>query len=224
MLFCLFDGLRQKLAEISGLNVEQTKRVINALNGDCLEWHTGFAGRAVTLTDPELPMPELDDEELTEHLDYELSRLDDMVNYARSYRCRQVELISYFGEKSDHWQCGCCDRCAGSSLPDDIPGISERDIRIALRGADLLNGRVGAGKLGQILAGSRSATIIAGNWHHNGCFGSLRHLKSAAVESLLRYMEDAGWLERVERNGYPCIKISTSGRKKLLSIEPQCLG
>ena len=89
------------------------------------------------------------------------------------------------------------------------------DIRIALRGADLLNGRVGIDKLGQILSGSRSATIIAGNWHHNACFGSLRHLKSATVEKLLRQLIDAGDLERIDRNGYPCIKISASGRKKL---------
>ena len=176
---------------------------------------TGFSGRAVELTDPALPMPELDDRELSAHLEYELSRLNDMMNYARSHRCRQVELIEYFGENSDSWQCGCCDHCAGSARETEISGASERDIRIVLRGVDLLNGRVGIGKLGQILAGSRSASIIAGNWHHNACFGSLRHLKSATVEKLLRQLSDAGYLERTDRNGYLCIKISASGRRKL---------
>ncbi len=203
------------LAEVAGLNSDQVKRVINALNGDCLEWHTGFTGRAVELTDPALRMPELDDRELSAHLDYELSRLDDMINYAQSRRCRQVELIEYFGENSEAWQCGCCDHCSGDPVTAEIPGVRSGDIRIALRGADLLNGRVGIGKLGQILSGSRSATIIAGNWHHNACFGSLRHLKSAAVEKLLRQLADAGDLERIDRSGYPCIKISASGRKKL---------
>ena len=160
-------------------------------------------------------MPELDDRELSYHLDYELSRLDDMINYAGSRRCRQVELIGYFGEKSDSWQCGCCDRCAGNDSKADLPGVKAEDIRIALRSADLLNGRVGIGKLGQILSGSRNASIIAGNWHHNGCFGTLRHLKSATVEKLLRRLVDSGDLERIDRNGYPCIKISASGREKL---------
>jgi uncharacterized protein YpbB len=81
----------------------------------------------------------------------------------------------------------------------------------------LLNGRVGIGKLGQILAGSRSASIISGNWHRNGCFGTLRHLKVAAVESLLRELTDSGYLERVDRNGYSCIRISAAGRRKLMS-------
>ena len=210
-----FEVAVDALAEIAGLNSDQVKRVINALNGDCLEWHTGFAGRAVELTDPALRMPELDDRELSYHLDYELSRLDDMINYAGSRRCRQVELIGYFGEKSDSWQCGCCDRCAGNDSKADLPGVKAEDIRIALRSADLLNGRVGIGKLGQILSGSRNASIIAGNWHHNGCFGTLRHLKSATVEKLLRRLVDSGDLERIDRNGYPCIKISASGREKL---------
>ncbi len=211
-----FESSIDELAEISGLNNDQVKRVIAALNGDCLIWKTGFSGRAVELTDPELRMPDLDDDELSKHLDYELSRLDDMINYAQSHRCRQVELIEYFGEKSDHWQCGCCDHCAGISSAAIIPGVTDKDIRIALRGADLMNGRVGIGKLGQILAGSRSASIISGNWHRNACFASLHHLKPAAVEKLLRQLADNGYLERIDRNGYPCIKISTSGREKLL--------
>ncbi|MBR2625653.1 MAG: RecQ family ATP-dependent DNA helicase [Lentisphaeria bacterium] len=212
-----FECSVDNLAEISGLNPEQTKRVINALNGDCLLWRAGFSGRAVELTEPSLVMPDLDDDELRRHLDYELARLDEMVNYARSRRCRQVELIEYFGEKSDNWHCGCCDHCAGKSGTIAIDGIDENVIRIALRGVDLLNGRVGLGKLGQILSGSRSASIVAGNWHRNACFGCLRQLKSAAVEELLRQLLDSGYLERVDRGGYPCIVLSDQGYRKLYS-------
>lgn len=212
-----FECSVDNLAEISGLNPEQTKRVINALNGDCLLWRAGFSGRAVELTDPALVMPDLDDDELRRHLDYELARLDEMVNYARSRRCRQVELIEYFGEKSDNWHCGCCDHCAGKSGTIAIDGIDENVIRIALRGVDLLNGRVGLGKLGQILSGSRSASIVAGNWHRNACFGCLRQLKSAAVEELLRQLLDSGYLERVDRGGYPCVALSDQGYRKLYS-------
>lgn len=214
-----FECSVDKLAEIAGLNPEQVKRVINALNGDCLQWRAGFSGRAVELTDPELTIPQLDDNELRTHLDYELARLDDMVNYAKSRRCRQVELIEYFGEKSDNWQCGCCDFCSGKKELEAISGVQEREIRIALRGAGLLNGRVGIGKLGQILAGSRSASIIAGNWHRNACFGSLRHLKSATVEKLLRQLLETGYLERIDRDVYPCIRLSDAGFAKLYSEE-----
>ena len=211
-----FECSLDELSGIAGLSVEQTRRVISALNGDCLEWRAGFSGRAVELTDHTVMEPEFDDRELRRHLDYEIFRLDEMINYARSNRCRQVELIEYFGENSDSWQCGCCDRCVKSAGSSAAVALRQEDSRIALRTADLLNGRVGMGKLGQILCGSRSASIVAGNWHRSPGFGALRHLKSAAVEELLRQLLDAGLLEKVDRNGYACIKLSGAGRRKLL--------
>jgi len=201
------------------LSPDQVKRVIGALAGEVLEWHAGFTGRAIELTDPDLAVPELDDEELSRHLDYEIARLDEVVNYARSANCRQVELIGYFGEICDNWSCGCCDICSGTSVNAGIAGISETDIRTALRAADIFSGRIGVGKLGQILAGSRSASIIAGNWHRNPCFGTLRKLRSAKIELLLRALTDSGELARIDRNGYPCIILSEKGRHRLNGSE-----
>lgn len=204
-----------ELSQITELSVEQVKRVLSALSGDVLEWRSGFSGRAIELTDLHLEIPELDDAELSRQLDYEISRLDEVVHYAVSGKCRQKELTGYFGENSEQWQCGCCDNCAGIKNDPVLSGTAERDIRIALRAADIFNGRIGVGKLGQILSGSRSASIIAGNWHRNQCFGVLKHLKSTKVEQLLRSLLDQGLLERVERNGYPCVIISSAGRRRL---------
>ena len=205
----------EELAEIAGLSPDQVKRVIGALSGEVLEWHGGFTGRAIELTDPALITPELDDAELSRHLDYETARLDEVVHYARSANCRQVGLIGYFGEVCDNWECGCCDICAGTSSAAGISGVSESDIRTALRAADIFSGRIGIGKLGQILAGSRSASIIAGNWHRNPCFGTLRKLRAAKIERLLRALTDSGELARIDRNGYPCIVLSEKGRARL---------
>ena len=157
----------------------------------------------------------VDDAEVARRLDYETARLDEVVNYAKSRRCRQVELIGYFGEDAGDWRCGCCDICAdagGSSTAN----FSEADIRVALRAADIFHGRIGLGKLGQILSGSRSASVIAGNWHRNPCFGALRRLRSARVEELLRALMDSGDLGRVDRDGYPCVILSEQGRARLM--------
>ena len=153
---------------------------------------------------------------MQQHLDYEQARLDAVIDYATSGNCRQQQLIRYFGENDRFWSCGNCDNCAGSS-EDTLAavGVSAQDIRIALRAAEYFNGRIGIGKLGQILAGTRSAGIIAGNWHRNPCFGTLRKLRSAKIEKLLRALNNSGDLEKVERNGYPCIKISEKGLKTL---------
>ena len=208
-----------EMAQIAGLSAEQIRRVLNALNGDVLTWENGFAGRAIELTDPAQIEPPLDDKELDLRRDYEQSRLDAVVKYASTHNCRQKELIGYFGEKDDSWHCGICDNCAGNS-PDSLKnrGISNQDIRIVLRAAELFSGRIGAGKMAQILAGSRSAGIVAGNWHRNACFGILRRLKQANVEQIIRALLDSGDLERVERGGYPCIKLSEQGRQRLYDL------
>ena len=206
----------EELSQVAGLSIEQCRRVLNALNGNVLEWKNAFSGRAIEVTDPELVEPEINDAELQQHLDYEQARLDAVIDYATSGNCRQQQLIRYFGENDRFWSCGNCDNCAGSS-EDTLAavGVSAQDIRIALRAAEYFNGRIGIGKLGQILAGTRSAGIIAGNWHRNPCFGTLRKLRSAKIEKLLRALNNSGDLEKVERNGYPCIKISEKGLKTL---------
>lgn len=208
-----------EMAQIAGLSAEQIRRVLNALNGDLLTWENGFAGRAIELTDPAQIEPPLDDKELDLRRDYEQSRLDAVVKYASTHNCRQKELIGYFGEKDDSWHCGICDNCAGNS-PDSLKnrGISNQDIRIVLRAAELFSDRIGAGKMAQILAGSRSAGIVAGNWHRNACFGILRRLKQANVEQIIRALLDSGDLERIERGGYPCIKLSEQGRQRLYDL------
>ena len=208
-----------EMAQIAGLSTEQIRRVLNALNGDVITWENGFAGRAIELANPEQVEPPLDDKELDQRRDYEQNRLDAVVKYASTHNCRQKELIGYFGEKNDSWHCGICDNCAGNS-PDSLKnkGISDKDIRIVLRAAELFNGRIGAGKMAQILAGSRSAGIVAGNWHRNACFGVLRKLKQSNVEQIIRALLDSGDLERIERGGYPCIKLSGQGEKKLYDL------
>lgn len=205
-----------EMAQIAELSAEQIRRVLNALNGDVIVWENGFSGRAIELADPELIEPPLDDKELELRRDYEQNRLDAVVKYASTHNCRQKELIGYFGEKDDSWHCGICDNCAGNS-PEALAnkGISDKDIRIVLRAAELFNGRIGAGKMAQILSGSRSAGIMAGNWHRNACFGILRRLKQSGVEEIIRALLNSGELERVERGGYPCIRLSLQGKVKL---------
>lgn len=200
----------EELAVVAGLNTDQVKRVIRALEGECLEWQASFAGRAVTLTDPEIAMPDLNREEIEAKRSAETARLDEVVTYASTAKCRQAVLIDYFGEDVTSWRCGCCDICSGenSSLRPPTPE-ENRAIRIILLCAANFDGRIGAGKLAKIVTGS--ADIEAAWMRNSGDFGKLFSWKLNAVSALIHSLERAGALERVDREGYPCLKISELG-------------
>ncbi|MBQ7694254.1 MAG: HRDC domain-containing protein, partial [Lentisphaeria bacterium] len=202
------------LASVAGLNPEQVRRVIRALEGECLEWRSGFAGRAVSLTDPERPMPELDRDEIEAKRSAEIARLDEVVAYAGSRRCRQAALIDYFGEETDNWRCGCCDICVGEETAWRDPTPEElRAVRIILLAAANFDGRIGGGKLAKILTGSSE---IDSAWlRSSGDFGKLKSWKVNAVSALIHSLERAGALERIDREGFPCLQVSEQGEDVL---------
>ena len=203
-----------ELAATAGLNSEQVRRVIRALEGECLEWRSGFAGRAVSLTDPERPMPELDREEIEAKRSAEIARLDEVIAYAESRRCRQAALIDYFGEETDNWRCGCCDICAGEETAWRDPTAEElRAVRIILLAAANFNGRIGGGKLVKLLTGSSE---IDSAWlRGSGDFGKLKNWKVNTVSALIHSLERSGALERIDREGFPCLQVSEQGEDVL---------
>ncbi len=76
-------------------------------------------------------------------LDYEARRLKDkekleaMVSYCRTARCRTRRILEYFGVESDSsWECGHCDNCAASSAAAAAVGNVRRPAA-----ADDLHGR-----------------------------------------------------------------------------------
>jgi ATP-dependent DNA helicase RecQ len=200
----------EELAVIAGLNTDQVKRVIHALDGDCLTWQAAFSGRAVTLTDPAQPMPPLNREEIEAKRSAEIARLDEVVTYASAHRCRQAALIDYFGEDVSSWRCGCCDICSGENSALRSPTPEEnRAIRIILLCAANFDGRIGGGKLSKILTGS--AEIESAWMRNSGDFGKLSSWKLNTVSALIHSLERAGALERVDREGFPCLKVSELG-------------
>ena len=102
-----------EMAQVAGLNVEQLRRVLRALTGECIEWDAPFAGRTTCLTKPEEAELHIDFDALELKHQFELDRLNEVIAYTRERRCRQKFLIEYFGEDAHGWTCGGCDLCTG---------------------------------------------------------------------------------------------------------------
>ena len=206
-----------ELAAVSGLSVEQIRRVLNALKGNELEWSPEFSGRAIELLAPEQANVELDDEALSEKLEYEMSRLDEVINYAKTGACRQKTLVSYFGEDVTHWNCGTCDVCQKEAKQkSSLHPATEEEMELflpILRGADCFDGRIGVSKLAKILAGSADESVE--RFASSPIFGQLSNRKTKEIQDCLQNLERNGYINRIDRNGYPCISISGAGKAVL---------
>jgi ATP-dependent DNA helicase RecQ len=75
-----------------------------------------FRGRAVHMLEREKEFDELgiDFDEQLRLKDAEYAKLDRVIQYATSRRCRQLEILDYFGDPSKQ-QCGTCDNCLASA-------------------------------------------------------------------------------------------------------------
>ncbi len=209
----------EELAGAAGLNPEQTRRVLNALSGVCLEWSVPFSGRSTELLHPETAEVEFDFEEMERKREFELTRLDEVVAYAKGRGCRQSALISYFGEDVSGWRCGSCDNCAGgavaSTVRREVSGGELDAVQAILDAVDSFDGRLGGGKISQILCGSMNADVTGRRLHHSRHFGQLRGLRQNRVMMYIRALEKAGCLGRVARNDFPCLELLPPGRAVL---------
>lgn len=93
------------------LDSEQVNRALNALSSEGLiSYAAPFRGRAIVIktriNPAELP---IDKKTLAEKKRRDSIKLDRMIEYCDSNKCRQSQLIEYFGRKAD--KCGKCDVC-----------------------------------------------------------------------------------------------------------------
>lgn len=79
-----------------------------------IDYIAPFRGRAVRFLKREVPFSQLgiDFENLTKRKEAEYDRLNQVIRFAQSPRCRQAAILEYFGDPSAA-PCGQCDRCCG---------------------------------------------------------------------------------------------------------------
>ena len=180
-------------------------------------------GNTLTLLHPEQETPEMDFSTLTLKREMEFRRLEEVLEYTRTTRCRQVFLISYFGEKVGSWSCHACDNCGGSgsaaALLRDLTEKEEEAVRAILHAADAFSGRIGRGKLSLILAGSRRPEIVERGLDRTPFFGRLKTLRQNNILMFLKALEDAGCLERTGNPEYPCLGVTCFGENVMEGIE-----
>jgi len=131
----------QKLADLAGVDREQLTRTLRELlRLKQFDYVPPFRGRAVHFTQRNLTFDQLkiDFDELAKRKAAEYEKLEAVIEFARTARCRQRAVLDYFGDPNVT-DCQRCDRCdpAGESMKGEgdsgvvaIPGIAVPGIAV----------------------------------------------------------------------------------------------
>jgi ATP-dependent DNA helicase RecQ len=257
----LVGDRRQQLIPFSpnrlslGDDVDQSS-VLRALHElDRLESFTyvpPFRGRAIRMIRRDLPFDKLgiDFATLLRCKAAELLKLSQMVEFARSQRCRQQEILRYFGETNPQ-SCGHCDNCQDSrDCPDfrghhagtdanalvgengTVPFTSEKHVPsgkaletvlIILSGVARTQARFACGKnlIALMLCGSQSDRIKKLRLDGLSTFGLLEHLRQSEVVTLIDALISLGCLQQEDIDKFrPVVKLTQFGDDVMRSKTP----
>lgn len=204
---------------------------------EAVEYIPPFRGRAVHFRRRDRTFAELqiDFRALEERKKAEYEKLDEVMAFAESKKCRQLSVLQYFGDPSAA-PCGLCDRCMNrigwfslsseeasnvSTVSNvkvaDTPGAISPQVvelcRRVLRAVGRTHGRLGKILISQFLAGSENAKLQRLRLQQMPDFAMLKQLRQAEVSAFLDRMLAGGLLQQQEVNRHrPTVLVSELGQ------------
>ncbi len=182
------------LIERTGMTRDAVTRALRELRKlDHFDYVPPFRGRAVHVLNSHRPFSSLniDFETLEKRKANEFEKLERVIRYATTHRCRQQEILDYFGDLAAQ-PCRICDNCgcppvlrppARHTADDDEKVL--QCVRIALSGVARAQGRVGKLMVAKMLSGSRSQQVCKLNLDKLSTFGLLSQLRQTETTALL---------------------------------------
>jgi ATP-dependent DNA helicase RecQ len=220
-----------RMTELDSTAVSRAMREISRL--ECFDYVPPFRGRAVHMIERQKSFGQLgiDFAELERRKLAEYEKLERVIQYARTHKCRQVEILDYFGDPGKA-HCGICDNCQPVTAPvvakkssvgsaEVLEAAQLQVARIILSGVARTKGRVGKGLVAKMLAGSQAAEISRLRLDQLSTFGLLKHLKRKEVAELIDTLHAMRLVEQVEQERFrPTVQITPAGEAVMRGNAP----
>ncbi len=147
---------------------------------------------------------------------HQLEKLNRMMDYGTSSRCRRAYLLQYFGEYYPSQNCEGCDHCQNLKVrPATEENMSDPLLPIKiLSGVARMKGRFGLGMAVKMLTGSKEKAIGRFNLDRLSTYGLLTGFTQEQVEN---------WIYELLEQGYLKQESATLGEKnyRVLLLTPQ---
>lgn len=225
----LFDP--QRLADDLNMKWASVRSALNELNKlDVFDYIPPFRGRAIHVVTRDKSFEELqiDFTELERRRKSELEKLEQVIRFATTTRCRQVEILEYFGDPECQ-PCGKCDRCEtrkgrdrrkqAAAVRNDAKDDPRQNAclyvcQVALSGIARTHGRFGKNKIVDMLVGSKSKSLRTGGLNKLPTYGMLSALGRALTAELVDWLMLNQYVEQSEEVRFrPVIRLTDEGRK-----------
>ncbi|MFO0886098.1 MAG: RecQ family ATP-dependent DNA helicase [Pirellulales bacterium] len=237
------------LAEVELSSITRALKEIGKLKA--LDYIPPFRGRAIHLCQPQKTFDQLgiDFQELDRRKNVELAKLESVISYTTSRRCRQVEILEYFGDPHKK-ACGLCDNCGGlrpveataaiESKPGQVSAAisssspskeAEREdlflashsemARRVLAGVARGKGRYGKTLIAKMLVGSKAADLTRSGLSKLSTFGVLKAFVATEIVEVIEGMMVLGLLRQVTETKFrPLLQTTDAGERLMRQAEP----
>jgi ATP-dependent DNA helicase RecQ len=213
-----------RMTELDSTAISRALKELSKLKN--FDYVPPFRGRATHMLERKKPFDLLgiDFAELERRKMAEYEKLERVIRYARTPKCRQVEILDYFGDLGKA-PCGNCDNChhvpakpstkKQSQGSQEVSDAAQLEVaRMILSGVARTKGRVGKGLVAKMLAGSQAAEISKLRLDKLSTFGLLAHLKRREVSELIDALLALHLVEQVEEERFrPTVQLTPAGEE-----------
>jgi ATP-dependent DNA helicase RecQ len=145
-------------------------------------------------------------------------KLDAMIRYAQTHRCRRQMILDYFGEETKVAECRCdvCRRAKGDVEVTTvvIPHEVVTHVRKLLSGIARLNGKFGVGMIADVLAGAENEKVLRWNLQNLSVYGIVRLWPAKKIIAMLHRLLEAGLARQRDPEGtkfMPVVELTAAG-------------
>jgi ATP-dependent DNA helicase RecQ len=210
-----------------GLDRPSLTRALKNLAAELpIDYVPPFRGNAVRVNDRSRRPRDLviNFKELESRKQREYDKLERMIKYAQSTKCRRSYILGYFGDKNAA-KCGRCDNCGpiedrSTTTPSrSIDNEAGREVLLkVLSGVARARGRFGKVAIAQMLIGSKTEKMTKLGLNQLSTFGILTDFSQSEVTQLIDALAAAELVESTDVERFrPVVDISEAGRDYLKS-------
>jgi ATP-dependent DNA helicase RecQ len=167
--------------------------------------------------------------------EYAHQKLDLMIRYAQTHRCRRQMILDYFGDEAEVIDCH-CDVCRPNFDPASegegavAEVLSDEAIvlvRQLLSAIARLRGKFGVGMVAEVLAGSANEKTVRWGFDQLSVFGLLRAHSVKRIVAMLHRLMEGGLARQRDPDGVrfrPVIELTASGVAVMKGEQPPPAG